>query len=264
MSSYPNITNTNLELTPMQCFWSPYASKIVATAPVASPGVVTATGSAYANGDRVVFVNSVGGTLPAPLIPYKPYWVVGASADTFEVATSPSGSALAITAVATGAFTVQKEIDLGATLKNVVITAKYTKADLKADQFGDTVLDRRVKGIDISVKTSLAEIRNKDIWKVAFPNITLLKTGGSAVRWDTKIGEKDTDLTGILRLHPMSENNEVLSFDYLMYQAVASSESTITYGPSEQAHLDVVWTMLPDESVSPARFFEYGDIGATT
>jgi hypothetical protein len=57
----------------------------------------------------------------------------------------------------------------------------------------------------------------------------------------------------------MSENQSSQVYDYVFYNAVASSESTITYGPSEQAKLEVVWTVLPDFSATPARFFRFGD-----
>lgn len=63
-------------------------------------------------------------------------------------------------------------VDLGGTLDNVVISMGYKKSDIKADQFGSTVLDRRVSGIDIKVTTSLVEIQSKDIWKVVFPHAT--------------------------------------------------------------------------------------------
>lgn len=261
MSSYPQITKSNMELTPMQVFWSPHASKKTCTTAVASPGVVVSTAHGYANGDRVVFTTA--GALPTGLVAFKPYYVKNVTPNDFEVASTPGGTSINFTGATSGQSYVQKEIDLGGTLDNVVISAKYTKADIKADQFGETVLDRRVKGIELSVKTALTEIRDKDTWKVAFPNITRLSTGGDAVMWETKIGEKDTDLTGLLRLHPLAEDVSELGYDYLMYEAVASSESSITYGPSEQAKLEVTWTILPDDKVVPARFFVHGDLEAT-
>ena len=48
-------------------------------------------------------------------------------------------------------------VDLGGTLGNVNVKFKFEKADIKADQFGSTVLDRRVKGIMGTIETELAE-----------------------------------------------------------------------------------------------------------
>lgn len=261
MSAYPQITKSNLELTPMQVFWSAKADRATVTISQASPGVVTWTAHGLSDGDRVVFFTT--GALPAPLLAFAPYYVVNSALNTFEVASTPGGTAINTTTAGSGTHQAAHELDLGATLDNVVVAAKYTKSDMKADQFGDTILDRRVSGIEVSVTTALAEIRDKDRWKVAIPNITRLSTGGEAVEFETKIGEKDTDLTGLLRLHPLSEDNDALSYDYIFYEAVASAESEITYSPTEQAKLNVVWTVLPDDSVVPARFFKHGDIGAT-
>lgn len=74
------------------------------------------------------------------------------------------------------------QIDLGGSLDNVVITMAYKKADIKADQFGSTTLDRRVSGIEVKVTTSLAQIQDKNLFKVAFPHATeipLVLTGVS-------------------------------------------------------------------------------------
>jgi hypothetical protein len=245
----------------MQVFWSTKASRKVATISIASPGVVTSTAHGYVNGNRVVFFTD--GALPTGIIAFKPYYVISATTNDFEIALTPGGTAINTTGTQSGIHHVAHELDLGATLGNCVVSAKYTKADMKADQFGETILDRRVKGIDVHVTTELAEIRNKNTWTLAFPNITRLLVGGDAVLWETKIGEKDTDLTGLLRLHPLSEDNTALSYDFIFFEAVASSESDITYGPSEQAKLKVVWTVLPDDSVVPARFFKHGDIEAS-
>lgn len=73
-------------------------------------------------------------------------------------------------------------IDLGGTLDNVVISMAYKKSDIKFDQLGTTVADRRVSGIEIKVTTSLAEIQNKDIFKIVFPHATQVPktlTGGT-------------------------------------------------------------------------------------
>lgn len=66
-------------------------------------------------------------------------------------------------------------VDLGGTLDNVVISIAYKKSEIKADQSGTSVRDRRVSGIDIKVTTSLAEIKNKEIIKVLFPHATMVE-----------------------------------------------------------------------------------------
>jgi len=154
------------------------------------------------------------------------------------------------------------EVDLGGSMANVVISAKYSKANILADQSGSTVRDRRVSGVEITVTTELTEIQSKDIWKVVFPHATKIGTGiGSlaAIKFDDNIGDSDLVNAKQLVLHPLSKADADKSSDYTFFKAVASAESSITYGPNEQARLKIVWNILPDESQTPNKFFRYGD-----
>jgi hypothetical protein len=151
--------------------------------------------------------------------------------------------------------------DLGGTLSNVVVDIKYPKAEIKADQLGsDTVLDRRVKGMVVTVTTELTQIQNKAQWEVAFPHS--LGGGTSPADWvqfNSAVGDGDLANAGILKLHPLSKADADVNYDYYFYKACASAESQVTYGPDNQATLKIVWNVLPDTSVTPARFFVYGD-----
>jgi hypothetical protein len=150
-------------------------------------------------------------------------------------------------------------VDLGGTLGNVVISAKYAKSNILADQSGSTVRDRRVSGVEITVTTEVSEIKNKDIWKVVFPHATLVSTGTAALDFNDNIGDSDSANAAVLLLHPLSKADSDLTTDYTFYKAVASAESSITYGPNEQARLKIVWNILPDESATPNQFFRFGD-----
>jgi hypothetical protein len=155
-----------------------------------------------------------------------------------------------------------KGVDVGGTLGNATVSLEYTKSDILADQSGSTVRDRRVSGMKITVATELAEIRNKDIWKIVFPHAQLITdgiTGLKSIRFINKIGDSDLDNSGLLRLHPMSRQDSDLSGDYNFLKACADAKSEIVYGPTEQAKLKVTWNILPDDSVYPEAFFTHGD-----
>ena len=154
-------------------------------------------------------------------------------------------------------------VDLGGTLGNVVVNAKYVKSEIKADQSGSTVRDRRVSGIEVTVTTELTEIKNKDIWKVVFPHATQITTGTAAIDFKANIGDGDLSHAETLVLHPLSAADADVTTDYTFFKAVASAESSITYGPTEQARLKIVWNILPDESAVPNKFFRYGDPALT-
>ena len=149
--------------------------------------------------------------------------------------------------------------DLGGTLGNVVINAKYTKAEIKADQFGTLVLDRRVSGLEITVTTELNEVLNKANWNVVFPHAQYLTTSTAAIQFNSAVGDSDLSRAHVLLLHPLSLADADVSSDHTFFKACASAESSITYGPTEQAKLKIVWNILPDTSVSPAKLYRYGD-----
>src|SRR5215469_3955144 len=70
-----------------------------------------------------------------------------------------------------------KGVDLGGTLGNVKVTVKDSLAELKADQYGKTIIDRRVSGFEATVETSIAENQAKSNWKVIFPVHKLITNG---------------------------------------------------------------------------------------
>jgi len=158
--------------------------------------------------------------------------------------------------------TAGSEVDLGGTLANVVISAKYVKSPVLADQSGSTIRDRMVSGMEVTVTTELAEIQNKDVWKVVFPHATKVGSGtttAAAIRFDDGMSASDLSNAKQLVLHPLTKSDADKSTDFTFFKAVASAESSLTYGPSEQARLKIVWNVLPDESAVPNKFFRYGD-----
>lgn len=150
--------------------------------------------------------------------------------------------------------------DLGGTLGNVTIAAKYMKAEIKADQLGETVLDRRVSGTEITVTTELTEVLNKDNWLVVFPHATQVTGATDAIDFLSNIGSGDLSNSGELKLHPQSIDDSDPQYDHTFYKACASAESELVLSPTEQSRLKLVWNVLPDTSVTgQPRFYRFGD-----
>lgn len=235
-----------------------------------------------------------------------------------------------------------KGVDLGGTLGNVKLKVTYSKSDIKADQFGTTVLDKKVSGFNATVETELTQIKDMEQLKVIFPHATLISpvltvtvddttdlitagsphnyiagdtvvfsttgtmpaplvagttyyviaagltatdfkvsatSGGSAVNitttgtgtlsvegghifkleFNTQVGDSDQDNAGQLVLHPQSSNVGDVSHDWTFPIACSNADSELTYSPTEQAKMKIVWAIYPDLSVIPARFCTYGD-----
>lgn len=149
--------------------------------------------------------------------------------------------------------------DLGATLDNVVIMSKYDKAEMKADQFGTTVLNRKVSGFNMTVTTSFAEILNKDLLKILFPHGTLAGASPKYFKFITNVGDSDRDSAGQLKLHPLSHGPSDVNYDYNFPVACASADSEFNWSPTAQVKAKIVFNVYPDLTVSPAVFCTVGN-----
>lgn len=148
--------------------------------------------------------------------------------------------------------------DVGGTLGTVKLNIDYKKTPLKADQMGDTDLDYAVSGMALTLETMFAETIAKRLWKIAFPNADLL-TGNVGVNFVSSIGQRDLALAKALIGHPLSLADGDLSRDINIYKAIAAGKSDVVYGPSGQQAIKVLWRLLPDTGVVPARFLFHGD-----
>ena len=150
--------------------------------------------------------------------------------------------------------------DLGGTLGNCSVMVEYTKAEIKADQSGETPRDRRVSGVKFSVTTELAEINDMTKWKVVFPHAKIVGSApNQMIYFQAAVGDSDLSNAHQLVLHPLSKADADLSGDYKFFLACADAKSEVVYGPGAQSKLKVIWNILPDASVQPERFFIHGD-----
>jgi len=153
-----------------------------------------------------------------------------------------------------------KGVDLGGTLGNVIVKIEDASAEMKADQLGNTIIDKVISGFKVTIETEIAETKLKDNWKVVFPSHKLVTQGGNSILYfDSTVGTHLRDLAGQLILHPLSKPDSDLSTDILVFLATAMGNSGITFSPTEQQKLKVTWEMYPDFSTLPPRFMIYGD-----
>lgn len=158
------------------------------------------------------------------------------------------------------------DVDLGGTLSNVGVKIEDSLAELKADQLGNTVIDRRVSGFKATIETELAETQLKDNWKVVFPAHKLVSQGGQKlILFDSQVGLSMVSLAKELVLHPLSRADSDLNGDVLVYKATAQGKADYILSPSDQNKLKVVWDVYPDFSTTPPRFLIFGDpsVGVT-
>ncbi len=150
-------------------------------------------------------------------------------------------------------------VDLGGTEGGATIMIKYETADIMVDQGGKTVYDKKVSGQAYSVKLTLSQIKNKDIVAVAFPSAHEITSGTKLIYSDLQIGDSLLAKAHQLILHPLEAADADLTEDYTFWKAVCVGSSEVKYGPDKQSGLAVEFVIFPDTTVSPARFFTYGD-----
>lgn len=262
-TTYPtNVKVTDMELTPCIVSFKQQPEIQTTTGPTvnASP-TFTMANHGYSVGKALcILANAPTGFTVSPTI----YYVVAATTNTFELSATVNGSAINATSVVSNTQFAQAEsqvfTSLGGTLGNVKVKLKYDLADIKADQFGTTVLDKRVSGFLATVETELTQIKDMSQLALLFPHATLLGGPGAyALDWDTNVGDSAVLKAGQLKLHPQSAASNDESHDWLFYVAAATADSEITYSPTEQTKAKIVWQVYPDLTVEPARFCKYGD-----
>lgn len=147
--------------------------------------------------------------------------------------------------------------DIGGTLGNVTVNHKYIKADMMADQFGKTLLDQAVSGIEVTVETEFAEVRDKEIMSKLFPNVTYDAAGDATLDWANKVPVRQLALAKVLNLHPLIEADVSLGLDWTFYKAVPSEESSYVFDPANQGKMKIIWKIfMPTDT---GIMFRYGD-----
>lgn len=151
-------------------------------------------------------------------------------------------------------------IDIGGTAGNVKVTFKYDKAPMMADQYGKTLLDEAISGMECTVETEFLESKNKLHLNKVFPSLRYAGTAPADIlEMDNKIAIRQLAANAsLLTLHPIVDDPSV-NFDYTFFKAVPDENSSIAIGPAEQRKWKIIWKIYLDVSVSPARMFRYGD-----
>ncbi len=150
-------------------------------------------------------------------------------------------------------------VDLGGTLGGVTIEPKYSKGEIKADQSGTTVLDRRLNGFECKVSLELAEVRDIEKLATLFPN-AVLNMANDGITFGLPIGNSDLDQAQELNLHPIVADDSDTSTDWTFFKAFPSEESSFVYGPEEQVKAKLVFNIMPLISgTDEPLFFRIGE-----
>lgn len=150
--------------------------------------------------------------------------------------------------------------DIGGTTGNVKIKFKYEKTYLHADQFGPkTNLDAAISGMGCTVETEFLETRNKTAIELLFPSGTLVGTTHKYIDFKDATAVRQLAIAQPLLLHPLVDDSTAHDNEWYFWKALPHEDSEYDFGPTIQAKMKIVWEILLDASVSPARLFRAGD-----
>lgn len=156
-------------------------------------------------------------------------------------------------------------VDLGATLDGVTIEIKYMKGEIKADQYGVTVLDRRLNGTEITVTTALGQVRDPLFWSKVFPSAQYATSGmDKSLTFNQETGRSDRDNAQVLVLHPVVLDDTDVSQDHTFYLAHPSEESSIAYGPEDQSKAELVFNIYPQILTGDGGSLQFYRFGTPT
>lgn len=153
-------------------------------------------------------------------------------------------------------------VDIGGTLDNVELSVEYSKGEIKADQYGETIMDKRLKGTVIGVKMALAEVRDPTHWSYVFPSAELATSGSlKSITFRQNTGRSDRDNAKILQLHPVVLPDSDVSEDHVFNLAHPNEKSGIVYGPKDQSKLKLefdIYGLILTGDGGRLEFYRFG------
>lgn len=152
-------------------------------------------------------------------------------------------------------------VDLGGTTEGVTLSIKTEFADIMVDQFGKTILDKRVLGHVHGMKFTLAEVADPVKLKAAFPHGKLVGTSpNQSFYFDLEIGDSLINHATAWTFHPVSQIPTDYSRDVNIFLGASTSASELKYDPSKQTGMAVELVVFPDTTTTPPRLMVIGDL----
>lgn len=151
--------------------------------------------------------------------------------------------------------------NLGHTKGGVTVTYSPEYADITADQFGNTPIDKALVGEMLTIKVPLAESQVANL-AIAFPLGTLDGATDARVTIGKEAGARLRDVAAKLVLHPLVNAAGVLDDDVVIHKAVVHKEVEIGYTNENERIVEVEFVALVDTAKTNGNLL--GHIGDST
>lgn len=148
--------------------------------------------------------------------------------------------------------------DLGHTVGGVVVTYTPEYADIHADLYGNSVVDKRLLGETVEITMTLAQWDIDGTLEAALP---IAGTGSATKReMGSEAAKSLLDEAGALVLHPSRLDPTDRSENITVYQAAVASAVPINYQNDTQKGLEVTFIGLVDTAKNDGNLlFLVGD-----
>ena len=149
-------------------------------------------------------------------------------------------------------------VALGHTKGGVECVYEPVWHDVKVDQYGDTVVKKRLMGEKFTAKVPLAEytIANLGIGMPAGSIVT--GAGKSRLDVGSSAGASSDDLAAVLLLHPVDAAG--VEHDITVHKAMVGSQVTLSHVNDGERIIECTFEAIIDESKADgARLFSIGD-----
>ena len=151
--------------------------------------------------------------------------------------------------------------DLGHTKGGVTVVYSPEFADITADQYGNTPVDKALLGEEVRVKVPLSESQVANIGK-AIPLGTLAGAASGRLTVGSNAGARLLSDAAQLVLHPIANAADDLSEDVVIHKAVVDSEVEISFNNEDQRIIEVEFIALIDTTKANGNWL--GFIGDST
>ncbi len=154
-------------------------------------------------------------------------------------------------------------VDLGLTIGGVEVTVGTTTHETKVDQFGESIVEERITGRNVSAKVPMAETTIENLASI-MPGATLVVKAGDPTKKKvvvkTGIGISLIGLAKELVLHPVNLPVNDKSEDFVIPLAATPGAISFSYKTETERVYNADFKGYP---ASDGVLFIYGDKAAT-
>jgi len=152
-------------------------------------------------------------------------------------------------------------VNLGHTKGGVEFTYSPEYADITADQYGTTPVDKALTGETVTVKVPLTETQVANL-AVAVPMGTVVGASDGRVTVGKDAGARLSASAHALVLHPLVNSGTDYSDDIVLYKAAVHGEVVLPFMVDEQRVIEVEFVALIDTTKSTGAYL--GHMGDST